>query len=208
VRRRARRAALVLTLAGIAPWLSGQSLGSAAEKEKDRHKKNQDNGVKARAVTDEELTKDRPVELPPGTPPPEPKPRGETARPSKAAGSPPARKAVAPPGGPTPAHAEGAPANPDAWRERMAQARQRLAWAERSRDAINSRLAQPAALPVDETASYEEHDRLTGSPEQLRALLHRVQIEIDVAQKTVEVLEAEARRGASPAAGRSPGLHR
>jgi hypothetical protein len=193
---------------------TGQSLGSVADKEKDRLKKNQDDGVKARVVTDEELNKDKPVEVPFGTPTPEPKlpvpppktsaaktkPARKEARsdrkeapPPSAVALPASRELVVPFRGSEPPEAA---ASPD-WSERMRQARERLAWAVRNRDEVNGRLAEKTPRAVDEDASYEEHDRLAGSPAQLRTVLLRVQIEIDVAQRTIEALDAEARRAAS-----------
>ena len=218
-----KAAAVLLVLAANPLPAAGQSLGSAADREKDRHKKNQDEGVQVRVVSEEELTKDHPVELPPGTPTPEPKAALPVARPpSPQAGAPrPSRKEAKSAGNgsavPAPAPGAVAPpremrlANPDRdaaergtvsadWPERMAQARARLAWAQRNRDLINGRLADPSPRPADETASYEDHDRLTGSPAQLRAILLRVQIEIEVAQKTVEALEAEGRKGSAAVA--------
>src|SRR5262249_59000971 len=60
--RNAWTAAVALCLL---PMVSaGQSLGSAAKKEKDRHKKNQEAGVKARTVTDDDLAANRPADAP------------------------------------------------------------------------------------------------------------------------------------------------
>jgi hypothetical protein len=208
---------VLLALAAVSPFAMAQSLGSVADKEKDRLKKNQDDGVKARVVTDDELNKDKPAEVPFGTPTPEPKlpapqpktssaaakakPAGKDARsdrkesapPPLAAALPVSRELLVPFRGSEPPEA---PASLD-WSERMRQARDRLAWALRNRDEVNGRLAEGVPRPVDENASYEEHDRLAGSPAQLRTVLLRVQIEIDVAQRTIEALDAEARRAAS-----------
>jgi hypothetical protein len=187
--------AAVLVLA-VAPGLAyGQSLGSAAEKEKDRHRKNEDGGVKARVVTEEDLLRDRPVELPPGTPTPPPKPASAVPPPPRppASGAKPTSRKEAGRQEPVASVKEALvlPPNTNGGQDLLVQARDRLVWAKKNRDEINSRLAEPLPRPVDETASYEEHDRLTGSPEQLRALLLRVQIEIEVAQRTIETLEAQ-----------------
>jgi hypothetical protein len=207
---------LLIVLAIVPPLAAGQSLGSLADKEKDRLKKHQDDGVKARVVTEEDLDKDKPVEVPFGTPTPEAKPPSPPPKTSAAAAKArPARKEARsdrkesppPPAAALPASRElvvafrgseppEAAAAPD-WSERMRQARERLAWALRNRDEVNGRLAEGVPRPVDENASYEEHDRLAGPPAQLRTVLLRVQIEIDVAQRTIESLEAEARRNAS-----------
>jgi hypothetical protein len=152
-----------------------QSLGSAAQKEKDRRKKNQEAGVKARTVTDEDLAgsqgsgaarKTEPAASAPVTPPPPPPEDHESQRRA---------------------------ARETEWRERMAQARARLDKARKSYDTLSQMSLVSGEAYVDERGRT-----VVSSVEQLQRLTAEAKAELAAAQKAIDDLEDRARREGVP----------
>jgi hypothetical protein len=160
-----------------------QSLGSAAQKEKDRHKKNQEAGVKAKTVTDDDLVANRPADAP----------APSSSSPSSSSSSTPADRSgtvtgVVP------------PSNDDAeagrrlvletqWRTRMAVARTRLEKAKKTHDTFTKMSLVPGEEYVDERGRA-----VATSAEQLQRLTAQAKAEMDAAQKNLDDLEERARR--------------
>ena len=184
-----RRLAPVLVLFVLPGLAAGQSLGSAADKEKERLKKNEEAGVKARVVTDEELLASRPPPDPPlGTTAPDPAAPGAPAR--RPAPSKDSRRDDL--GKPT-AGAERGAAPDTGGPERMARARARLERAKRDYEEIEGRIAGPTPKP-DRALTDDGGTLVALSPRQLQAFLAWTRIEMEVAQAVIDDLEAQGRR--------------
>jgi hypothetical protein len=174
----------VVTLALLPAVCLAQSLGSAAEKEKERRKKNQDAGVKARTVTDADLKASHPADAaPPDTPP-------SASRPvpaSDAADAAPAISLLPPP--PDDRESQQRAALEAQWRARMAPARARLEKAKKSYDTLSK-----MSLVYGEEYVDDNGRTVVSSAEELQRLTARAKAELDAAQKNVDDLEEKARR--------------
>src|SRR5262249_41574218 len=179
--RNAWTAAVALCLL---PMVSaGQSLGSAAKKEKDRHKKNQEAGVKARTVTDDDLAANRPADAP-----------APSSSSSSTPASPPAERSgtavgVVPPPSNDDAEAGRRAAQESQWRSRMASARARLDRAKKTYDTLTKMSLVPGEEYVDEKGRA-----VVTSAEQLQKLTAQAKAEVDAAQKSLDDFEERARR--------------
>ncbi len=156
----------------------GQSLGAAAQKEKDRRKKNQESGVKAKVVTDEDMAAAH-----------------QDAPKTEASPSPP-RSLFAPPQGETESSdsSERVRKQQEAsWRARMTQANARLERAKKAYDTLSQMYLAPGEYYVDEKGRA-----VILSAEELQRMTARAKAELEAAQKAVENLEDEARRANIP----------
>jgi hypothetical protein len=178
--RNAWTAAMALCLLPLV--CSGQSLGSAAQKEKDRRKKNQEAGVKARTVTDDDLAASRPADAP-----------APSSSSSSTTASPPAERSgtaagVVPPSNDD-AESGRRAAQEMEWRSRMVAARARLEKAKKTHDALSKMSLVPGEEYVDERGRA-----VVTSAEQLQRLTAQAKAEVDAAQRNIDDLEERARR--------------
>lgn len=154
-----------------------QSLGSAAEKEKQRRQKNKEAGVQARVVTDEQMAAERPEAV---------------ASPSP---SPPAAASTAP--------TQAESAEPDSsqvrrqqeeqWRARMAKAQARLDAARKRHEAVSQLYMTHGEYYVDDKGRT-----VIASAAQLQQMVAQAKAELDAAQRALENLEEDARRAGVP----------
>jgi len=156
-----------------------QSLGDLAKKERERRQKNQEQGVKARTVTDEEISTETDASAPPA-PPVE-------------------SSAKVPSSGSTPAGADKAsstskpPLKEQEWRYRVAEARSRVQKARERYDSLNELPIVPGMKYVDENGNA-----LITSLSQLRGMVGQAKAELDAAEKAQADLLEEARRAGVP----------
>lgn len=173
---RLRTAVLMLTLPSLA-W--GQSLGEVAQKEKERRKQNEQAGVKARVVTEEDLKNNKgQLANDPGAA------SAKSATPTK----PPQDESLFP-------EEESRSSGPDrrqqeaSWRARAAQARERIAATKKAYEFLNSQYLAQGERFVD-----EQGRTVIASVEQLREMIAKAKAAMDAAQKALVDLEESARR--------------
>jgi hypothetical protein len=172
------RAFVVIVIAGWALPASGQSLAAVARKEEVRRKQ-----VKqpSKVITNKDL---RPVTTPPPPPP---------------AAEPPAPPAdgAAPGGEAAPDEAQQREQDEQAWRSKMADARQALERNQMYADALQSKIN---ALWADFTARDNPVQRAQIEIERQKALAEqeRVKAEIGAQKKAIADLEEEARKAGVP----------
>jgi type IV secretory pathway VirB10-like protein len=172
------RAFVVIVIVGWALPASGQSLAAVARKEEVRRKQ-----VKqpAKVITNKDL---RPVTTPPPPPP---------------AAEPPAPPAddAAPAGEAAPDEAQQREQDEQAWRSKMADARQALERNQMYADALQSKIN---ALWADFTARDNPVQRAQIEIERQKALAEqeRVKAEIGAQKKAIADLEEEARKAGVP----------
>jgi hypothetical protein len=172
------RAFVVIVIVGWALPASGQSLAAVARKEEVRRKQ-----VKqpAKVITNKDL---RPVTTPPPPPP---------------AAEPPAPPAddAAPAGEAAPDEAQQREQDEQAWRRKMADARQALERNQMYADALQSKIN---ALWADFTARDNPVQRAQIEIERQKALAEqeRVKAEIGAQKKAIADLEEEARKAGVP----------
>lgn len=173
------RALVVLVIAAWALPASGQSLAAVARKEEARRKQ-----VKqpSKVITNKDL---RPVTTPP---PPPPAPADTPVPPADGA---------APAGEPAPDEAQQRDQDEQAWRAKMADARQALERNEMYADALQSKIN---ALWADFTARDNPVQRAQIEIERKKALAEheRVKAEIEAQKKAIADLEEEARKAGVP----------
>ena len=172
------RVIVVIVIAGWAMPASGQSLAAVARKEEVRRKQ-----VKqpSKVITNKDL---RPVTTPPPPPPPAQAP------------TPPADGA-APPADPGPDEAQQREQDEQAWRAKMADARQALDRSQMYADALQSKIN---ALWADFTARDNPVERAQIEIERKKAIAEqeRVKGEIEAQKKAIVDLEEEARKAGVP----------
>jgi hypothetical protein len=167
--------AAALFLLALPALVTGQSMGEAAKKERERRAKLEQAGASAQPISEKDLaaSKGRTANDPGESPSP-----SASARPAGEAGG--ARGA--------------APGAEDYWRRRVGQARDRVAEAQARHDAMQRmvHLGQPAM--------YDEGGRqVMYSAQQLKQRADEAQAELAEAQKALDDLLEEARRaGALP----------
>jgi hypothetical protein len=159
-----------------------QSLGDAARKEQERRQKLAAQGVKARAVTSDDLASGSGGSV---SPAPSPKPS-----PSADGKAPAATTEAANTGGD---EARTRRQSEDGWRRRMAQARARLERATKRHDTLAGMSLSPGEYYVD-----AENRPLITSVEQLQRLTAEAKAEQAAAQQALEDIEEEARRANVP----------
>ena len=170
------RVIVVIVIAGWAMPASGQSLAAVARKEEVRRKQ-----VKqpSKVITNKDL---RPVTTPPPPPPPAPTPPADGA---------------APPADPGPDEAQQREQDEQAWRAKMADARQALDRSQMYADALQSKIN---ALWADFTARDNPVERAQIEIERKKAIAEqeRVKGEIEAQKKAIVDLEEEARKAGVP----------
>lgn len=161
----------------------GQSLGDAARKEQERRAKLKAEGVKARAVTEDDLGTETVAAPNPSASP----------KPGAAATKTPAADASPAPAGGVEDEARQRRQSEDAWRRRAALAQARLERATKRYDVLSKMALSPGEYYVD-----NENRPLITSVEQLQRLTAEAKAEQEAAQKAIEDLEDEARRASVP----------
>ena len=165
-----RKALLVLLIPALA---AAQSLGDAAQKEKERRKKIQHSGTASPVITDDELKSNH----------------GTLANDPKAA------PAASPQASPKPGAAAPTPASVDprrdeeSWRSRVAEAQVRIDDAKKRYDMLNGLSLVGGEYYVDENGKP-----LITSLEQLRKLIAQAKAQMDAAQNALDGLLESARQ--------------
>jgi hypothetical protein len=174
-----RLAALLLAL--VLPALaSGQSLGEAAKKERERREKVRESGAGARTLTQEDLAANK------GALANDPGVRSAGAEEASADG-----KAAATASRPRP-NAGGDARGEEYWRERAARARDRIAAAE------ERQMALQRMIRFGQAAQYDESGReFKLSAHRLKQLADAADAELAAARKALEDLLDEGRRAAA-----------
>lgn len=160
----------------------GQSLGDAARKEQERRQKLKAEGVKARAVTEDDLSAGTPSPAP-GKPVATPSPQPADAKTT------PATTAV----GAADDEARQRRQSEDAWRRRMALAHARVERATKRYETLSKMALSPGEYYVD-----SENRPLITTVEQLQRLTAEAKAEQEAARRAIEDLEDEARRANVP----------
>ena len=166
-----RFAATVILMAALtASFTSAQSLGDAAQKERERREKLKEKGESSTVVTSDELKTNK----------------GNLANDPKAASAPP---------GAAPVRAARPTPEPDRqvreeeWRRRMTLAREQVAKWERYHEYWSSQYLAPNEYFVDENGRKQ-----VGSAENLRRLIADTKANLDRAKAELVALEEQARR--------------
>jgi len=186
-------AAIVLVTA----LASGQSLGDAAQKERERRQKLKTSGKNAEVITEESLKANKgSLANDPGAAQPSPPPSTE---PGAAEAPAPAAKAASPTPRPPAVVRPALPVvSEQEWRGRAAETRRRIADRQRRYDYVAGLRLRPDELFVDENGK-----RAAASPENLQKAIATAQAQLDAAKQDLEDLQEEARRQNVP-----PGLLR
>lgn len=156
----------------------GQSLGELAKKEKERRKKNQEQGVKARTITDEQVS--TASDTPP--PPPPPESSAKTASSDTTAA-----------GAATTGASSKPPLKEEEWRYRVAEARTRVQRARERCDYLSGLSLVPGEYYVD-----EKGNPVISSLGQLQSMVREANAEREAAEKALADLLEEARRAGVP----------
>lgn len=170
-----RRWAAAVVLFALVPGLSAaQSLGELARKEKERRKKNQEQGVKARSITDQEV---------PATSDTSPPAGDSSAKEAPSASTAPAasEKAARP------------QLSEQEWRFRVSEARSRVQKARERLDTLSELHLVPGMQYVDEKGKP-----LITSVGQLQGLVEEARAELAAAEKALADLLEQARRAGVP----------
>lgn len=171
-----------LVLLALPALAVGQSLGNAAQKEKERRQKNRDAGVQSRVVTDEEMGAARPAP----SPRPSPGPEGAGASPAPSTSPSPSPE-------PLPDSSQVRQRQEAQWRARVVQVLQRIEGAR----AKYERYSRLTLVPGEYFADSQGRPVIT-SPEQLQKMTAQAKAELEAAEKALSDLEDDARRANVP----------
>jgi len=178
----------VIAVVLVPALVSGQSLGDAAQKERERRQRLKASGTSAQVITEESLKANKgslandpgPAVASP-SPSPEASPAADAAAPAKAASPTPRAPAVVKPGPPVASEQE--------WRGRALETRRRIADRQRRYDYVANLRLTPEQAFTDETGKS-----VPASPENLERARAAAHSALDAAKKDLEDLQEEARR--------------
>jgi hypothetical protein len=157
-------------------FASAQSMGDAAQKERERREKLKQKGDRAALVTNDELKANK----------------GSVANdPNAPAASPQAREA--PPAATRPSPEPDRKAGEEEWRHKMALAHERITKAQEQYDYWKGQYLAPNDYFVD-----QDGKKIVGSVESLRKVIAEAKAELEKANAALAALEEQARRANVP----------